>query len=655
MGALNPLFLLLGLAAAVPILLHLLHRRDARTYTFPALRYLVRTERDRSRRIRTSQLLLMTVRVAVVILLAAAGSRLFLSSGTSRHPPTAVALVVDNSLSSGLVVGEERTLDRLAAVGQATLDRAGDDDVFWIIRAGEPWLAATPMSAGEARQELSGIRPSDARGDLGASLERAGALLAEAVPPLREIHLLSDLQASGWPEELSLDESIPVLVLRTADSLPPNLAVTSTLVGGGLSPVVGGRVELAVEAGPAASDASEISVRVATRGRVRGVLSLLPGTSGRLELPAADEGWTSGYAETGPDALRADDRRHFVYRTYPPVSVATAGDVGIFVTEALAVLASGGRTRPSAPATARVLVSEGAALAQEPEADAALLLLPPADPDMLPALNRRLSELGIPWRLSGGTAGGGATLSGVRLPPPLQGVRVDRAYEMRPEGGATAGALATVAGSPWAVEGLDDRGRRYLLLGSSMDESSTSLPVSARMVPFVAWITSEWARRDGGAGTVGHQAGRPLPAPPDARAARLPSGRVLAVGGGRTVTETGEAGLYAFLTREPEPANPTEELAGVQPGGNGAAQDSVLSWVAVVSDPRESDLAPLSNDRLRELIPEARLAENPEEWLDMVFQVGRGPELWRVLLAAAFVLLIVEGVMARSGSREGGG
>src|SRR3990170_4213811 len=113
MGAINPLFLAAGLSVAVPLFLHLFQRQESRRFAFPALRYLERTEREHARRIRLRQLLLLVLRLAVLLLLVGAGARLFVHGRGSAHPPTAVAIILDNSMSSGLVVGERRVLDVL--------------------------------------------------------------------------------------------------------------------------------------------------------------------------------------------------------------------------------------------------------------------------------------------------------------------------------------------------------------------------------------------------------------------------------------------------------------------------------------------------------------------------------------------------------------
>src|SRR5688500_9334816 len=137
MGFLNPWLLLAAAAVAVPVFLHLFHRHENRRMSFPALRYLLRTEREHARQIRLRQLLLLYLRAAVSVLLAVAGARPFRRGRGGAHPPTALAIVLDNSHSSGRVVGAERVLDALKRRALAALDQAGREDRVWVLRVGE--------------------------------------------------------------------------------------------------------------------------------------------------------------------------------------------------------------------------------------------------------------------------------------------------------------------------------------------------------------------------------------------------------------------------------------------------------------------------------------------------------------------------------------
>ncbi|MGH7504535.1 MAG: BatA domain-containing protein, partial [Longimicrobiales bacterium] len=113
MGFLSPILLVLGAAIAVPVILHLFQRHQGPRVVFPALRYLRRAEKEHARQIKLRQLLLMLLRVAAVLLLALAAARPFARGAGAQHQPTAVAIVLDNSLSSGVVNDDRRVLDTL--------------------------------------------------------------------------------------------------------------------------------------------------------------------------------------------------------------------------------------------------------------------------------------------------------------------------------------------------------------------------------------------------------------------------------------------------------------------------------------------------------------------------------------------------------------
>ncbi|NUO63617.1 MAG: VWA domain-containing protein, partial [Gemmatimonadaceae bacterium] len=134
MSFLSPLALALAAAALVPLLLHLRRRRVARTVDFPAARYLARATRDHERTLRARSSLLAILRILLVLVLALAASRPLARFG-SGHGRAALALLVDNSLSSGAVVAGRSTLDDARDAARAVLDAAGREDRLWLVTA----------------------------------------------------------------------------------------------------------------------------------------------------------------------------------------------------------------------------------------------------------------------------------------------------------------------------------------------------------------------------------------------------------------------------------------------------------------------------------------------------------------------------------------
>tara|TARA_Y100000817_G_scaffold57135_2_gene42290 strand:+ start:171 stop:1919 length:1749 start_codon:yes stop_codon:yes gene_type:complete len=563
-----------------------------------------------------------------LLLLTGAGARLFIPSLNGSHAPTATVIVLDNSLSSGLVVGEIRLLDELKAIAFRTLDVASDEDRFWVIRAGEPWLPAIPGSMDAARRVIEQSEVSEAGSDLSSAIERAVRLLETSNMEHHEIHLLSDLQNTAFSmSRPAVAQGIPVVTWTGHKPQVTNRALTSVVVGGGLPPLEGQPASVTIESLESTfeGDTMHVPIRLVLNERIRGAAALPPGAQTTISIPSSGTGWVTGYADADPDDLRADDRRFFAYQSRLATKVAAVGDVGVFVTEALAVLGEAERVEQVSAAEADVVISaNGIGLDQ---AYRSAVIVPAADLTLIPGLNRRLANSGIPWRLEPREETGGTSLKGQTLPDPLRGVQASSWFNLTISGDPPAPprVIAEVSSRPWAVEGIDSFGRPYMLLASSLDEKATSLPVSTGMLRFVDWITSEWA---GSSGLLNaYLTGSTVPVPSAATHVRFPSGREVEIDGTRTVRGTGEAGFYTFFR-----------------------QDSILSILALNPPSSESFLDPIEASDLKEVIGNSVIPiDRKEAWDLSVYRARQGPELWWPLLLGMLLLLLAEALMATSG------
>lgn len=637
-GFLSPLFLLAGAALAVPLLLHLIQRQDRRRIPFPALRYLQRTAREHARSIRLRQLLLLALRVSVVLLLVLAGARLHLRGESGAHEPTALAIVLDNSPSSGLVLDDARVLDHLKGLARASLDAAGEDDRIWVIRAGDPGDVAPPSGVAEARLRVEATEVGGASARLDETLERAAALVRDAGLPRSEIHLLSDLQASSFPgrERILVPDGVPVIVYRPGADPPANLGVTEVVVGGGLAPLAGQRTE--VVARIAGSGSGPVAVRLVVDDRVIAATEAPPGGVAVLDAGPFQGGWIQGYVEIDPDALRADDRRSFAFQVRPPPRVATDGPASPFVDQAMEVLVAGGRVVPVADGTsAQVwLARDGTGVESRPPGVPAVVF-PPSDPTLLPALNRRLADAGVAWRMEAGPEGE-ARAGEHALPVSLGDLRVHRSYRLVPSGEMPPGDVVLVTlsgGEPWLVSSNGERGP-VLLVASPMDPAASTLPVSAAMLPFMEWALVRWGARETALGDI--HPGDDLALHPETDRLREPDGTERLRAGSQTAVTARQVGIHRTLRG-----------------------DSLLEVVAVNLAAGETNLERIPPAELRERIgPGLDLARDEGAWRRSIFPAGRGPEAWRPLLVLALLLLTVESLVAATGRRrrespDGGG
>ncbi|MBA3319267.1 MAG: BatA domain-containing protein, partial [Gemmatimonadales bacterium] len=237
-GFLHPWALLALTAAGIPILLHLLARREPPTVVFPAVRYLITTTREHQRRLKLQNLLLLLVRTGllIVLVLAAAGPTLPLR-GVPGHAPSALVLIVDNSPSSGAVVGGSARVAQLRDAGRRVLARATPDDALWLLTAdGIPQRG----DAGTLTTQLDSLDVSPHRLDLGAALTLARAVLASDARP-GEIVMLSDMQASAVSRA---QPGAPALIGRPDEAPPPNVGIAQVQTGPQPWSGDGGRVNI---------------------------------------------------------------------------------------------------------------------------------------------------------------------------------------------------------------------------------------------------------------------------------------------------------------------------------------------------------------------------------------------------------------------------
>jgi len=613
---LAPLWLALAGAAAVPLLIHLLRRRIGVRVDFPAARYLARAEQENSRRLRLRNLLIMLLRVLAVLLIAAAAARPVGRVAGVGHAPTALALVLDNSLSTAAVVDGRPVLDRLKGVAATAARGAGPADRLWLVTADG---RVTGGSGATLERAIAGVQPLAGAGDLGAAVRRAASLVRSAGLAEREVAVLTDAQATSWRAPVAVDE-VRVSVLAPALRAPANGAVlAAAAVPTRWTP--GGSVEARVLA---ARDTAAYRVTLtaaggARRTLARGTAAGAPQAGGApvaLRAAPPERGWVAGTVEVEPDELRGDDVRHFAVWVGDAPRVTADASAGPFTRSAVDALVEGGR----AQAGTGVRVTAADALLALPS-----LVVAPSDPVRVGAANRALERTGVPWRF-GPVRRGEATIrfddAGGR---PADDVTAALRYALVPRPGAAADTLARAGGEPWIVAGPG-----YVLVASPIDPEATTLPVRATFLPWLADAVSRVAAA--GAGQV-------IEAAPAARVARpagnvdallTPAGARLPLSGDE-VEVPAEPGVYFFM-RGPE--------------RRGA--------LVVNAEAEESVLARLSNAQLRSRF-EARRVEVSSDvaaYAAALYMSSTRRPLAGPLLIAALVALAAEAVASRAAGRK---
>jgi hypothetical protein len=464
---LAPLWLGLAAAAAVPVVLHLLRRRHGTRVEFPAVRFLVQAEQEHRNETRLRHLLLLAARVAAVLLLAVAAARPLGPSGGSGHAPTALVLVVDNSLRSAAAPGGVSYLAALQREAQALVDRSLPDDRVWLVTADGQVTAG----ADGVRGAVGRLTPLAGRGDLPAAITRAAALAQASGLAATHVVVVSDGRRAAFPEP-ALADGVPVTVV-----VPPLAPVADRALIGAepTTPRWGpwGSVRITART----PDSADVRVVLDAQTVARGTVP--PEGQLTVRVRAPTDGWLAGRVEFAPDELRGDDVRHFAIVAGPPPMVRVDASAGPFAAGAVATLVDLAQLR-SGPAISVVAAER---LASRPA-----LIVAPESPVVVGAANRALAAAAVPWRLGAlrrDTARAvGATLTGVV---------VRERYELVAAGADSGRVLATAGGRPWIVAG-----EGYVVVASPLSGSASDLPVSAPFVPWLAQVVQSVLVTDGG-------------------------------------------------------------------------------------------------------------------------------------------------------------
>jgi hypothetical protein len=206
---LYPMFLLGAVAAAVPILLHLLRRESAPEVRFSAVRFLRRDPTEQSRRQRLRELLLLALRVAAILLLAAAFARPYFS-GSALATSTVTIVALDTSLS----MGAPGRFERARALARSAVDQAPAGSPVGLVTFDDrPTLVLEPrVDRATLLKAIDGQRPGFGATQYGPALARA----QDAIAGSGRIVVVTDLQRSGWDEAARVVLS-PAVEVRVAD------------------------------------------------------------------------------------------------------------------------------------------------------------------------------------------------------------------------------------------------------------------------------------------------------------------------------------------------------------------------------------------------------------------------------------------------------
>jgi uncharacterized protein with PIN domain len=228
MSFLSPLFLVGALAAAVPLVLHLLKRQPEPRVKFPSVRLLRSAPVEHTDRRRLNDLLLLALRVAALLLLTVAFARPFFAFGGGAENAGVRVVALDTSLS----MSAPGRFERARALAKQAVDQAGAGALVSVVTFADGAHVSVEPTADRAlaRSAIDAAAPGFGATSYRAALN-AGTEVLGGRPGA--IVMVTDLQESGWDDASGASVSGSTEI-RIADvgALLPNLALTAARVSG---------------------------------------------------------------------------------------------------------------------------------------------------------------------------------------------------------------------------------------------------------------------------------------------------------------------------------------------------------------------------------------------------------------------------------------
>ncbi|MCS7303994.1 MAG: BatA domain-containing protein [Thermoguttaceae bacterium] len=295
-----PWFAIAGLvAAAGPVLIHLLNRQRYRVVEWAAMEFL-RQAIHRSRRwLRLRDLLLLVVRTACIVafgLALAQPYRLAAPAAADPNQPVHAVFLVDNSLSMGYQQLGRTLLDEAKDKISEVIQQLPPGSVISIVPLAGHRRLSGPEPAYRTKQDaleaLETIEVVDRQATVVQAIDLARqACTRVAQPTLKQILLITDYQALGWRVG-SLEEDLKRLpgtlqVLRLGPENRENAWVETLEVLDGVADVKAPTVFLTRIRYVGQAPRHDVQVSLLVEGSSVAVqrLSLLPGQTAEVQFP----------------------------------------------------------------------------------------------------------------------------------------------------------------------------------------------------------------------------------------------------------------------------------------------------------------------------------------------------------------------------------
>lgn len=234
---LNPAILFGLLAASIPVIIHLFNLRKLKKIEFSTLTFLKELQKNKIRKIKLKQWILLALRVLIILFVVMAFARPAFKSiqigGTTSAAKTTAIFILDDTFSMAVVDQKGSYFNQSKEIIKQVISQLQEgDEVGVILVSNNSSENKLTSNLSEFIKNIDQLDLSFASGDLNSAITKAAQLISESKNFNKEIYVLSDLQKNKITKEnlnnnLSelLNESIRLYSFDLSDKDVFNLSV----------------------------------------------------------------------------------------------------------------------------------------------------------------------------------------------------------------------------------------------------------------------------------------------------------------------------------------------------------------------------------------------------------------------------------------------
>ena len=212
MTFLNPLVLFGLLAASIPILIHLFNLRKLKKIEFSTIAFLKELQKNKIRKVKLKQWILLALRVAIILFLVFAFARPTLKGlaigGTASAAKTTAVFIIDDTFSMSVIDNQGSYLNQVKAAAKNLLKnfQEGDEAALVLVSQSDKGDVKVVKSLPDLQKSIDEIEPSYQTGLLHNAVAKAVQVLAQSKNFNKEIYIFSDFQNGRLADENSLSD-----------------------------------------------------------------------------------------------------------------------------------------------------------------------------------------------------------------------------------------------------------------------------------------------------------------------------------------------------------------------------------------------------------------------------------------------------------------